>query len=61
MYLEKNQHRLKNKEGIKDVLQTEHDDHGTFKSYELQSKKLELYKTFISASDIGAWEYLMPD
>lgn len=40
-----------------DVLQTEHDDHGTFKSYELQSKKLELYKTFISASDIGAWEY----
>ncbi len=36
---------------------TEHEEHGTFLSHELQSKKLERYKAFISASDIGAWEY----
>jgi len=36
---------------------TEYETHGTFMSHELQSKKLERYKAFISASDIGAWEY----
>ena len=40
-----------------DIGLTEHTEHGAFKSHELQSQKLERYKAFISASDIGAWEY----
>ncbi|HEY5327013.1 MAG TPA: PAS domain S-box protein [Mucilaginibacter sp.] len=40
-----------------DISLTEHTEHGAFKSHELQSQKLERYKAFISASDIGAWEY----
>jgi len=48
MHLEKNLHLLN---------KTEHEEHGTLMSHEVQSQKLERYKAFISASDIGAWEY----
>ena len=57
MHLEKNQQLLNNKKDLAGSRLTEHEEHGTFMSHELQSKKLERYKAFISASGIGAWEY----
>jgi PAS domain S-box-containing protein len=60
MYSEKNYYHLNDHQiitGTIDMQLTGPKEHRTLISPEIQSRKLEQYKEFISASDIGAWEY----